>query len=136
MRRRTRHVRKKGKSKSGYVYLGKRIRDLGKKGIDRPSEVDGILNAIVKDYRGHKISKLQFNRRTAILGLATVKDKDLTEKQKGELLAYINFIRVSYGLLPLKLKRGYDKTVYNQTYNELTEKVKKIVNQKLEELYK
>lgn len=124
-----RRSRNKGRE---YVYLGKKVPDRGKKGIDRPSEVIGITNAILRDYRNHKISKTTFNRRLALLGLATVKDKDLNKKQKGKLLAVINFVRVFYGLSPLKFRKGsYDENEYNKQMKILKEKLNKIVNEKM-----
>jgi len=116
MVRRVRHIRKKssekGNSGKKYVYLGKRVNDIPPKGLSSTSEVRNIVYAIAKDYHDNKINKTTFNRRTAILGLAVVRDNDFTPRQKAFSIAFINVIREVEGLKPLKFK-NIDKEKYD-----------------------
>ena len=72
---RRRRRRKKGAGRrrrsngrrSRYVYLGKRVRDTGRPGLDRPSEFVGIAKAIARDYRSGRISKRTAIGRYALL---------------------------------------------------------------------
>ncbi|MFA4641217.1 hypothetical protein [Pyrococcus kukulkanii] len=56
-----------------YKYLGKRVRDIGKKGLDRPSEFRAIMKAIVRDYRKRRISKQTAKGRLLLLYRLTFK---------------------------------------------------------------
>ncbi|RLF66768.1 MAG: hypothetical protein DRN30_01520 [Thermoplasmata archaeon] len=38
-------------------YLGKRVKDIRKKGLDTLSEYYNIMKAVIKDYRSHRISR-------------------------------------------------------------------------------
>lgn len=58
---------KRKKSNSRYVYLGKRVPDVGKPGLDRPSEFRRIERAIVRDYKSGKISKQKARGRLLLL---------------------------------------------------------------------
>ena len=64
--------RRKGKKNkrsnySRYVYLGKRVPDVGKPGLDRPSEFRKIERAIVRDYKSGRISKRKARGRLLLL---------------------------------------------------------------------
>lgn len=50
-----------------YKYLGRRVKDRGLKGLDRPSEFRSIARAIVRDYRRHRISKKTARGRLLLL---------------------------------------------------------------------
>ncbi|RLE55828.1 MAG: hypothetical protein DRJ40_07350 [Thermoprotei archaeon] len=50
-----------------YVYLGKKVKDIGKKGLDRPSEYLAIARAIAQDYKAGRISKKTAHGRFLLL---------------------------------------------------------------------
>lgn len=56
-RRRKRRPRRRRSRRKRYVYLGKRVRDTGRRGLDRPKEFIGIAKAIARDYKAGRISK-------------------------------------------------------------------------------
>ena len=62
---------RKTRSKSSYYkrlkYLGKRVKDIGKMGLDRPSEFLKIKKAIIRDVRSHRISKRVARGRLLLL---------------------------------------------------------------------
>ena len=79
------------KKKKGYVYLGKRVKDTGKPGLDSVREVLGIVRAIMLDYRLKRISKKLAMRRLSILKLAVMRDRDFKDTSKREkALKYID----------------------------------------------
>lgn len=60
----------------GYVYLGKRVKDTGKKGLDSVSEVRRIRDAIIKDRQSGRISLRVAASRMNLLKLAVMRDRD------------------------------------------------------------
>ena len=66
-RRKSGRIKRAKHAKSRYKYLGRRIKDKGKKGLDRPSEFLGIARAIVRDRKAGKISKATARGRLALL---------------------------------------------------------------------
>lgn len=123
LRRRVLRSRKRRSGKgSGRVYLGVRVRDIGKKGLSHPQEAINITKEIVNDYTNGRINRVKFNRRTAILALAVMRDSDFTKKQKARILALINFIRVVFKLKPLVFSRSMRddefKRMYYRAYEE------------------
>ena len=58
------------------VYLGHRVPDTGKPGLDNLTEVRRIANAIVRDYKKHRISKRTATSRLNLLKLIVKKDSD------------------------------------------------------------
>ncbi len=62
-----RKKRRKRKRKSKNVYLGRRVRDVGKEGLDKPKEFRGIKKAILRDYKTGKISKKKARGRLLLL---------------------------------------------------------------------
>ncbi|ABN58502.1 conserved hypothetical protein [Pyrococcus abyssi virus 1] len=60
----------------GYVYLGKRVKDRGKKGLDSIVEVEDIAKAIVNDLKAHRISYRTAMSRMNLLELVVTKDSD------------------------------------------------------------
>ena len=50
-----------------YKYLGKKVKDRGRKGLDSAKEFYDIIRAIVRDYRGGIISKETARGRLLLL---------------------------------------------------------------------
>lgn len=62
------------------IYLGKRVKDTRKKGLDNLNEVRGIARNILKDYRKKRISYKTAMSRLNLLTLIVSRDSDF---QKG-----------------------------------------------------
>ena len=58
------------------VYLGKSVPDIGKPGLDRAEEVEGICRQILEDYRGRRISYKTAMSRLNLLTLIVSRDSD------------------------------------------------------------
>lgn len=58
---------------SRYKYLGKKVKDRGRRGLDKISEYRDIARAIVKDYRKGKITKKTAQGRLLLLYRLTFK---------------------------------------------------------------
>ncbi|MEM5821040.1 MAG: hypothetical protein QXP34_01825 [Candidatus Aenigmatarchaeota archaeon] len=58
------------------VYLGKRVRDVRKKGLDSVSEFYGIMREIMKDYRSGRIDAKKARGRLLLLYLLTFRRKN------------------------------------------------------------
>lgn len=50
-----------------YKYLGKKVEDIGKKGLDNIKEYYDIANAIIEDYKKGRISKRVAEGRLLLL---------------------------------------------------------------------
>jgi hypothetical protein len=71
--------------KEKYKYLGRKVRDRGRKGLDELKEFERIRKDIVKDFKKHKIDKKTAQGRLLLLYRLTFKKnnskiKDLSEK--------------------------------------------------------
>ena len=64
------------------IYLGKRVKDTGKKGLDKLSEVRGIARNILKDYRKKRISYKTAMSRMNLLTLIVSRDSDFQKGSK------------------------------------------------------
>jgi len=73
-----------------YVYLGKRVRDVKRKGYDTAKEGKAIARAILSDYRRGRISKRKAVSRLNLLELVTKKNKKLSRSQKKAVRNYID----------------------------------------------
>jgi len=82
-----------------HVYLGRDVKDVGKKGLDRLSEVREILRELEKDAK--IISPRIIQARTHILWLAVKRDSDFTEEQRRKAIKMINDFRKKHGWKPL-----------------------------------
>jgi len=74
-------------------YLGKRVKDVRKKGLDSYSEFIAIANAVIKDYKAKKITKNVARGRLLLLWRLTdpqknSKAKALTVAQRKKILDY------------------------------------------------
>ncbi|MEM4460650.1 MAG: hypothetical protein QXY70_00755 [Nanopusillaceae archaeon] len=58
------------------VYLGKRVRDVRKKGLDSISEFYGIMREIMRDYRLGRINAKKAKGRLLLLYLLTFRRKN------------------------------------------------------------
>ena len=70
------------------VYLGHRVPDTGKPGLDSAKEDKAIARAILKDYESGRIDKRTATSRLNLLELIIKKDKDM--KGKKEAREYID----------------------------------------------
>ena len=55
------------KEKTRYKYLGRRVKDRGKKGLDSASEFYDIMKAIERDYKAGRISARTARGRLLLL---------------------------------------------------------------------
>ncbi|MEM5806391.1 MAG: hypothetical protein QXO07_01305 [Candidatus Aenigmatarchaeota archaeon] len=59
-----------------YKYLGKKVKDIGKKGLDKVIEYKKIANAIYRDFKKRRISKKVALGRLLLLYRLTFKSKN------------------------------------------------------------
>ena len=59
--------------KNRNIYLGKRVKDTGEKGLDNLREVRDICEAILRDYRRRRISYAKAMRRLVFLRTTVIK---------------------------------------------------------------
>ena len=71
----------KKKKRRGNVYLGKRVRDVRKPGLDSVREVRGITREIIRDYQQHRISYRTAVSRMNLLELVVSRDSDFHGKE-------------------------------------------------------
>lgn len=75
--------RSKSRKKNRNIYLGKRVKDVRKPGLDSLKEVKGISQAILRDYRSGKIDKKTASGRFARLHNTVIpKDSKLKGKKR------------------------------------------------------
>jgi len=77
----------------GYKYLGKRVKDIGKKGLDRPSEVKGIAEAILRAYKNGEITYRTAMSELNLLELIVQSSSKFTAEQKKRLRSLIDKTR-------------------------------------------
>ena len=82
------------------VYLGKRVPDTGKKGLDNVREVRGIRDAILEDRRKGRISKRTAASRMNLLKLAVMRDRDFRGLKRRRAIQTVNA-----GIRRLKMRR-------------------------------
>lgn len=70
--------------KNRNIYLGKRVKDTGKKGLDNLREVRDICKAILEDFKKKRISYAKAMRRLVFLRTTVIKrsDKLVGKKRK------------------------------------------------------
>ena len=68
------------------VYLGHRVPDIGKAGLDSIKEVEGICKSIINDYRRGRISYRTAMSRLNLLELIIKKDSDFRGKRKARAI--------------------------------------------------
>ena len=93
MGRKNRSSRRKS-SRKGNVYLGKRVRDTGRPGLDNLREVRGIANAIIYDYTHHKIPYRTAMSRMNLLELVVSRDSDFEGIKEAQARAIVDRARI------------------------------------------
>ena len=73
-----------------YVYLGKRVPDTGKKGLDNLGEVRGIRDAIIEDRRKGRIDSRTAASRMNLLKLVVSRDSDFQGAKKQKALSAVD----------------------------------------------
>lgn len=86
MVRKNRYTRHKlggsSRRRKGNIYLGKRVKDTGRPGLDNIKEVRGIANAIVRDYKQHRITYRTAMSRMNLFELVVTRDSDFTGRKE------------------------------------------------------
>jgi len=90
--------------RTGNVYLGREVKDVGKRGLDKLREVKGILRELDEDAK-HGISLKTINARTRILYLAVLRDSDFSKREKEKAVKMINKFRKKFGWKPFEIKK-------------------------------
>ncbi|CAI1492062.1 Protein conserved in hyperthermophilic archaea [Thermococcus nautili] len=71
------------------IYLGKRVRDTGKKGLDNLREVRDICKAILEDYKKKKIPYATAMRRLVFLRTTVIKRSERLVGKKRKAYAIV-----------------------------------------------
>lgn len=71
------------------VYLGKRVKDTGKKGLDTLREVEDICRAIIYDYTKKRISYATAMRRLTFLRTTVIKRSSKMTGKKRKAYAIV-----------------------------------------------
>ena len=90
-KRRRRGFRRTGRRRN--IYLGHRVPDTRKPGLDNLREVEGISRAIVQDYRRGRINRRKALRRLNFLKLIVSRDRDFQGRKKLKALKIIDRYR-------------------------------------------
>ena len=88
----------------GNIYLGRQVRDIGKKGLSDVEEVKAILNELQEDLV-HGISPRTIHNRTRILFLAVLRTSKMSKEDKLKSIELINEFRKKQGWKPFELKK-------------------------------
>ncbi len=78
------------------VYLGKRVPDVGKKGLDSLKEVEGIANAILSDYEYGRIPRNLAATRLNLLKLGVMRDKDFKGAKRRKAIEIVDEAREKF----------------------------------------
>ena len=89
-----------------YVYLGKRVPDTGKKGLDNLKEVEGITNAILRDYQSGKIPRSLAATRLNLLKLVVMRDSDFKGAKRREAIEIVDEAREKFKKMNKGAKRS------------------------------
>lgn len=73
-----------------YVYLGKKVKDVGKPGLDSVSEVRGIRDQIIKDRKAGRISARRAASRMNLLKLSVMRDRDFRGAKRRQAIRTVN----------------------------------------------
>lgn len=71
------------------IYLGKRVRDTGKKGLDNLREVRDICEAIIRDYKRGRIPYAKAMRRMVFLRTTVIKRSEKLVGKKRKAYAIV-----------------------------------------------
>ena len=76
-----------------YVYLGKRVEDVGEEGLDSVEECKGIADAILEDYEDGVISYKTAMSRLNLLELIAERNSKFTNEEARECREYVDEVR-------------------------------------------
>jgi len=88
----------------GNLYLGREVRDIGKKGLSDFEEVKAILRELEEDLK-MGVSKRTIHNRTYVLFMAVLKTKKMSLEDKKKSIEAINEFRKKLGWKPFELKK-------------------------------
>ncbi|OYT28877.1 MAG: ATP-binding protein [Thermofilum sp. ex4484_82] len=88
----------------GNLYLGREVRDVGKKGLSSVEEVEGILRELEEDLEAG-IPRKTIHNRTYVLFMAVLKTRKMTPEDKLKSIELINKFRQKHGWKPFELKK-------------------------------
>jgi len=83
-------VQKARKSKNRNIYLGKKVKDVGRKGLDTLKEVEDICKAILEDYKKGVIDYAKAVRRLVFLKTTVIKRNSKLEGKKKKAYAIVD----------------------------------------------
>jgi len=72
------------------VYLGKRVPDVGKKGLDSLVEVEGIVEAILEDAELGRIPKKKAVKRMSLMKLVVMRDSDFKGAKRRKAIQIVD----------------------------------------------
>ncbi|AFL94724.1 hypothetical protein CL1_0516 [Thermococcus cleftensis] len=75
--------------KNRNIYLGRRVKDTGKKGLDNLREVEDICKAILADYQRRRISYAKAMRRLVFLRTTVIKRSEKLVGKKRKAYAIV-----------------------------------------------
>jgi len=76
-----------------YVYLGKKVEDVGEKGLDTVEECKGIADAIYEDYINGEISYRTAISSLNLLELVAARNSKFTSAEERECREYVDEVR-------------------------------------------
>jgi len=76
-----------------YVYLGRRVEDVGERGLDTVEECKAIADAILEDYEEGRISYRKAMSRLNLLELVAEKNSKFTSYEAAECRDYVDRVR-------------------------------------------
>jgi hypothetical protein len=76
-----------------YVYLGKRVEDVGEEGLDTVEECKAIADAIYEDYMDGRISYRKAISRLNLLELIAARNSKFTAGEEAECRDYVDKVR-------------------------------------------
>ncbi|MEZ0248408.1 MAG: ATP cone domain-containing protein [Thermoproteus sp.] len=88
----------------GRLYLGRKVKDVGGKGLTNAEEVKEILDELKEDM-DYGLSPKVVNARLYALFMGVLKKKDMPVEEKRKAIELINKFREELGWKPYELKR-------------------------------
>ncbi|MEL9991441.1 MAG: ATP cone domain-containing protein [Thermoproteus sp.] len=88
----------------GRLYLGRKVKDIGGKGLTNAEEVKEILDELKEDME-YGLSPKVVNARLYALFMGVLKKKDMPVEEKRKAIELINKFREELGWKPYELKR-------------------------------
>lgn len=84
------------------IYLGRRVKDRGKRGLDRLSEVEEICKAILSDYRNKRISYRKAMARLTFLETTVIPRNKKLKGKKRKALAIVQKYKNKLRIMRIK----------------------------------